>query len=85
MTTRRDDKLILTFRKSCGPGQLSRYNDWLRTRRSGHRIPVETRFSKPVETGPGAHPAPYAVDTGSFSEVNDWGMALTTYPINRQG
>ena len=26
----------------------------------------EARFSVPVQTGPGAHPAPYTMDTGSF-------------------
>jgi len=27
------------------------------------------RYSAPVHTGPGAHPAPYTVGTGSFQEV----------------
>ena len=27
------------------------------------------RFSEPVQTGPGAHPASYRVDTGSFPGV----------------
>ena len=29
----------------------------LRAGRSGHRIPVGTRFSAPVQTGPGAQPS----------------------------
>ena len=33
-------------------GYLSRYSDWLRTERSWDRIPVETGFSAPVQTGP---------------------------------
>jgi hypothetical protein len=37
--------------------------------RSGDQIPVETRFSAPVQTGPGAHPAPYTMDTGSYPGV----------------
>jgi hypothetical protein len=28
--------------------------------------PGGTRFSAPVQTGPGAHPASYTTDTGSF-------------------
>jgi len=36
---------------------------------SGDRIPVGARFSTPVQTGPGAHPASYKMGTGSFLEV----------------
>ena len=31
----------------------------LRAGRSGDRIPVDARFSAPVQTGPGSHPATY--------------------------
>jgi hypothetical protein len=36
---------------------------------TGDRIPVGARFSPPVQTGPGAHPASYTMGTGSFPGV----------------
>jgi len=40
---------------------------------------VGTRFSAPVQTGPGAHPASYTMDTGSFPAVKrlGWGVDHT--------
>ena len=43
--------------------------DKRRAGRSGDRIQVVARFSAPVETGPGAHPASYTMDTGSLPGV----------------
>jgi hypothetical protein len=43
-------------------------NDWLRAGRSGDRIPVEARFSAPVQTCPQAHPASCTMNTGSLSK-----------------
>jgi hypothetical protein len=34
--------------------------------RSGDRIPEGARFSAPVQTGPGGHPASRTMGTGSF-------------------
>jgi len=60
-------------------GWLSRYSDWLRSGRSGDRIPVEARFSAPVQTGSGAHPASCTMGTGSFPGVKSGrGVTLTT-------
>ena len=61
---------------------LSRYSDWLRAGRSGDRIPVGARFSAPVQTGPGAHPASCTMGTGSFPGVKIvWGVRLTPHPL----
>jgi hypothetical protein len=50
--------------------------------RSGDRIPVEARFSAPVQTGPGAHSASRTVSTGSFAEVKSGrGVTLTPHPV----
>jgi hypothetical protein len=49
-----------------GPGQRSRYGDSLWTGQSGDQIPVGSRFSAPIQTGPGAHPVSYTMGTMSF-------------------
>ena len=51
-------------------GRVAQYSYWLRTGRSGDRISVGARFSAPVQTGPGAHPASCTMGTGSFPGVN---------------
>jgi len=43
---------------------------------------VGARFSAPVQTGPGAHPASCAMGTGSFLGVKcDRGVTLTPHPL----
>ena len=72
---------VLTI-PSAGAGYLSQYNDWLRAGRSGDRIPVGARFSAPVHTGPGAHPAFCTMGTGSFPRVKRGrGVTLTPHPF----
>jgi len=47
-----------------------------------HRIPVGTRFSAPVQTGPGAHRASCTMGTGSFPGLkSDRGVTLTPHPL----
>jgi hypothetical protein len=53
-----------------GPGQLSQYSDSLRAGQTSDRITVGARFSAPVQTGPGAHPASNIMGTGSFSGLD---------------
>ena len=60
----------------CGPGYLGRYSFSLWVGRSGDRIPVRTKFSTPVQTGLGTHPASYTTGTGSFPGVKRPGCGV---------
>ena len=59
---------------------LGRYSDSLRAGRSEDRILVGARFSAPIQTGPGAHPASYTVGTGSFPGVKRPGLGVDHPP-----
>jgi hypothetical protein len=50
--------------------------------RSGDRIPVGARFSAPVQTDPGAHPASYTMGTGSFLRVKRPGRGVDHPPLS---
>jgi len=54
--------------------------DWLWPGRSGDRLPLGARFSAPVQTGPGAHPASYTMGTGSFPGVKRSGRGVDHAP-----
>ena len=56
-----------------------RYSDWQRAGLSVDRIPVGARFSAPVQTGPGSHPASCIMGTGSFPGVKS-GRCVTLTP-----
>ena len=49
----------------------------------GDRIPVRARFSAPVQTGPGTHPASYTAVTGSFPGVKRPGRGVDHPPPSR--
>ena len=49
-------------------------------RGGGGDISVGARFSAPVQTGPGAHPAPCTMGTGYFPGVNRPGRSLDHPP-----
>jgi hypothetical protein len=63
---------------------LSRYNDSLRAGRSGDGIPLGVRFSAPVQTGRGAHPASYTMGTGSFPGVKRPGRGVDHIPSSAE-
>ena len=52
----------------------------LATVRSGDRNPVGARFSSPIQTSPGAHPASYTMGTGSFQGVERPGRDVNHPP-----
>jgi hypothetical protein len=52
-----------------GPGSSVGIATELRAGRSGDRMPVEARFSAPVQTGPGFHSASCKMGTGSLPGV----------------
>ena len=57
-----------------------RYSDLIRAGRSGDRILVGAKFSAPVQTSPGAHPASYTTGTGSFTGVKLPGRGVDNPP-----
>ena len=62
-------------------GGSGRYSDWLWVGRSRDRIPVGSRFSAPVQTGSGTHPALCTMGTGSFSGVKSGRSVTTPRPL----
>jgi hypothetical protein len=62
---------------------LSGHGNSLRAGRSGVRSPVGTRFSLPVQTGPGAQPTACTTATGSFSpKVKREGRGVNHPPLS---
>jgi len=48
----------------------------LQAEQSMDSIPLGLRFTVPVQTGPGAHPASCTMGTGSLPEVKWWGHGV---------
>jgi hypothetical protein len=65
-----------------GPGSSVGIATELRAGRFGDRNPVGARFSAPVQTGTGAHPACCTMGTGPFPGVESGrGVTLTPHPL----
>jgi len=64
----------------CGPGSSGGTATRYGLERSRDRIPVGVRFSVPVQTDPGAHPASCTMGTGSFPGVKWSGRGVDRPP-----
>jgi len=74
--------LVTLVNINVGPGSSVGIVTELRAGRSGDRIPVGARFSAPVQTGPGSHPASCTMCTVSFPVVKSGrGVTLTPHPL----
>ena len=62
---------------------MAQYSDSLRAGRSGDRISLRTRYSAPVQTGPGAQPATYIRGAGLFPGVKRPGRGVDHLPSCR--
>ena len=67
---------------SCGPGSVVGIATGYGLDGPGIEFRWGARFSAPVQTGPGAHPATCTMGTGSFPGVKSGeGVTLTPQPI----
>jgi hypothetical protein len=75
-------KLLTSCVCLCGPGSVVGIAAGYRLDGPGIKSRWRVRFSTPVQTGPGAHPASCTMGTGSFPGVNSgWGVTLTPHPL----
>jgi len=66
----------------CGPGSVVGIATGYVLDGPGIESQWEARFSAPVQTGPGAHPASFTMDTGSFPVAKSGrGVTLTPHPL----
>ena len=72
----------INFNTLCGPGSSVGIATGYGLDGPGIESLWEARFSSPVKTGPGVHPASCTMGTGSFPEVKcGRGVTLTTHPL----
>jgi hypothetical protein len=75
-------KGILNDSWLCGPGSVVGITTGYRLDGSGIESCWGARFSAPVQTGPGAHPASCTMGTRFFPGVKSgWGVTLTPHPL----
>ena len=72
----------VTYMHSVGPGSVVGIATGYGLDGPGIESRWGARFSAPVQTGPGAHPASCSMGTGSFSRVKSGrGVTLTPHPL----
>jgi hypothetical protein len=75
-------KYIDQDREYCGSDSVAGIVTGYGLEGPGIESPVEARFSAPVQTGPGAHPASCTMGTGSFPGVKSGrGVTLNPHPL----
>jgi hypothetical protein len=62
-------------------GNENKHFMFKRAGRSGDRILLRARYSAPVQTGPGSHPAFYTMGTGSFPGIKLPGRDVDHPPL----
>jgi hypothetical protein len=73
--------LCAQINKMCGPGSSVGITTGYGLDGQGSN-PGGARFSAPVQTGPGAHPASCTMGTGSLSGVeNGWDMMMNHHSL----
>ena len=75
-------KLQCTYDRTNGPDSSVSIATGYRLDGVGIESRWGARFSAPVQTGPGAHPASCTMGTGSFPGLkSSWGVMLTPHPL----
>jgi hypothetical protein len=73
-------KIFIFSKIVSGAGIAQTVQQLVKEGRSRDLIPVKARFTAPVQTGPGTHPASYITRTGSFPGVKRMGHGVDRPP-----